>query len=245
MLKLECFKLPFLSVDTGVDTLINRMSSCQVYKKAEPYPHVVIDDALNPRYLEFILKEWPSKGDKTQEKHNDGKYVVGKTGTTYGTKLGFKTDALIKELNSPKFLIALERLTGIERIIPDPYLFGGGLHTTQEGGRLAVHVDFNKHLKYKLDRRLNLILYLNKNWTADNQGELEMWDASGESCVKSLLPIFNRMVIFSTSTISYHGQPKKVIGRGKERKSLAIYYYSNGRPEEGCGDLNESSTVWV
>ena len=48
---------------------------------------------------------------------------------------------------------------------------------------------------------------------------------------KKILPIFNRMVIFSTTDFSYHGNPNKVkVEENNSRKSIALYYYSNGRP---------------
>jgi hypothetical protein len=141
--------------------------------------------------------------------------------------------------------MALENMTGIWGLIPDPYLFGGGLHTTKEGGRLAVHVDFNKHFKFSLERRLNLLIYLNEDWSEENSGPLELWDSKGQKCEKRILPIFNRMVIFTTNSRSYHGQPKPVVGKGIIRRSLALYYYSVGRPEETSEICEPKSTVWL
>ena len=84
-------------------------------------------------------------------------------------------------------------------MIPDPYLIGGGLHRTRVGGSLAVHADFNKHPRFTLDRRLNLLVYLNEDWTEANGGWLELWDRDMQRCVQRVLPTFNRTVIFSTS----------------------------------------------
>ncbi len=49
-------------------------------------------------------------------------------------------------------------------LISDPYLSGGGYHEIKNGGVLKVHADFNRHPSLDLDRRVNLLLYLNKNW---------------------------------------------------------------------------------
>ena len=85
--------------------------------------------------------------------------------------------------------------------------------------------------KMKLDRRLNILIYLNQNWADHNGGHLELWDKNMKNCEKKILPIFNRMVIFSTTDFSYHGNPNKVkVNNDNSRKSIALYYYSNGRP---------------
>ncbi len=97
---------------------------------------------------------------------------------------------------------------------------------------------FNRHEKLQLDRRLNLLIYLNKDWKEDYGGYFEMWNTEMTRCEKKVLPIFNRCVIFSTTDFSYHGHPEPLTcPEGWTRKSLALYYYSNGRPaEEISGD---------
>jgi hypothetical protein len=54
-----------------------------------------------------------------------------------------------------------------------------------------------------------------------------------KACVRKVAPAFNRCVIFSTTDFSYHGHPEPLACPvGVTRKSLALYYYSNGRPPE-------------
>lgn len=121
---------------------------------------------------------------------------------------------------------------------------GAGLHFTGAGGKLAIHADFNKHFKFKLDRRLNLLVYLNRGWTDENQGWLELWDRDMKSCVQRILPSFNRTVIFSTTDNSFHGQPEPIQGPPDLfRKSIALYYYSNGRPAEEVTSRDPSNTL--
>jgi Rps23 Pro-64 3,4-dihydroxylase Tpa1-like proline 4-hydroxylase len=124
-------------------------------------------------------------------------------------------------------------LTGIQDLISDPFYRGGGLHNILPGGKLGVHADFNKHQKYDLDRRLNLLLYLNKDWKEEYGGHIELWDKNMQKCVKRVLPIFNRVVIFTTTDHSFHGHPDPLnCPNPMSRKSLALYYYTHGRPEE-------------
>ncbi len=40
------------------------------------------------------------------------------------------------------------------------------------------------------------------------------------------------MVVFSTTDFSYHGNPNRIKTQDdNSRKSIALYYYSNGRPQ--------------
>src|SRR5438034_178076 len=77
----------------------------------------------------------------------------------------------------------------------------------EPGGFLKVHVDFNVHPKLKLDRRLNMLIYLNKEWREEWGGDLELWDADRTMCRKKIAPLFNRTVVFSTGDSSFHGHP--------------------------------------
>ena len=112
----------------------------------------------------------------------------------------------------------------------DPTLQGGGLHQIVSGGFLDVHVDFNRHPRTKLHRRLNLLCYLNKDWKREYEGYLELWDMDRRRCFEMIEPAFNRCVIFETNEISYHGHPKPLRApQGITRKSLSVYYYTATR----------------
>ena len=157
--------------------------------------------------------------------------------------MGDATRFLLYQLNSSIFISFLEKLTGIPGIIPDPHFQGGGLHQIEREGFLKIHVDFNKHKEMKVDRRLNLLIYLNKNWKEEYGGHFELWNQDMTVCEKKILPIFNRCVVFSTSDFSYHGHPDPLkYPEEMTRKSLALYYYSNGRPSEEIS--NNHSTLF-
>ena len=138
----------------------------------------------------------------------------------------------LNDMNSFEMLLWLEALTGIEGLIPDPYFGGGGLHQIEPGGFLKVHADFNVHPKLKLDRRLNVLVYLNREWRDEYGGHLELWDRDTSTCRVKILPLFNRTVIFSTTDTSFHGHPHPLTSpAGMSRKSVSLYYYTAGRPE--------------
>ena len=80
-------------------------------------------------------------------------------------------------------------------------------------------------------RRLNLLIYLNKDWHPAWGGSLELWDTGGKARIKQIQPVFNRAVLFDTSNFSYHGHPEPVkCPPDRSRKSLALYYYSAEYP---------------
>ena len=136
-------------------------------------------------------------------------------------------------LNSGPFLAFLERLTGINGLIADPHLRGGGVHIIRRGGKLGIHADFNHHKRLKVFRRLNLLLYLNREWDEAWGGHLELWNRDKTRCCRRIAPVFNRTVIFDTSNFSYHGHPEPLeCPQDESRKSLALYYYTVDCPHE-------------
>jgi hypothetical protein len=216
---------------------LKELAEFQGYRTAEPYPHLVIDDFFEPAALDRIVAEWPGVIPADFQQFNDGTFVERKAGSSSKSKFGPYTRMFLHRLGEPDFLEALEKVTGIEGILPDPYLHGGGIHQTGTGGRLAVHADFNRHVKLALDRRINILLYLNRNWTEANGGWLELWDKDMQTCVQRVLPVFNRMAIFSTTDTSFHGQPEKIAGPPDLlRRSVALYYYTVGRPDAEISD---------
>lgn len=204
------------------------------YSHADPFPHVVMDDFIKPKILEDVLQSFPSKKDLAFYQYDN--QLEKKLAFDQISKLPDPIYHLMMQLNSPLFLAFLEKLTGIHGLIPDPYYRGGGIHQIEKGGKLDVHIDFNIHPKLKLNRRLNLLIYLNKDWQASYGGHLELWRGHKnkqdkhvlETCGKRILPIFNRMMVFNTSESSYHGHPDPLTcPPDRTRKSIALYYYTS------------------
>ena len=145
--------------------------------------------------------------------------------------MGPVTRSVIHELNGQRFIKFLEEVTGITGLIADPYLQGGGLHQIRRGGFLKVHTDFDKHDLLHLDRRLNVLVYLNDDWEESYGGHLQLWDTEMTTCAASVLPILGRCVIFLTNDFSLHGHPDPLTCPvDRSRRSIAMYYYTNGRP---------------
>ncbi len=200
----------------------------EIYAANEPFPHIVIDDFFDPQALSEVLAEV----DAVDRSKRYAKFLDRKTDHNkfafFPDVVGPNTARLAHHLNSGPFLAYLEKLTGIPNLIADPSYFGGGLHWIDNGGYLEVHADFNHLKKYNLERRINLLLYLNKDWKDEYNGHLELWDRPTMTKRKAVAPVFNRTVIFSTVKEALHGHPTPLSApAGMARRSLALYYYTN------------------
>lgn len=210
------------------------------YRSAEPYPHICLDGFWNAGVVSRVADEFPELGGEGDIRFNDPNQR--KFASRGEERFGAVTRELVHFMNSQPFLEYLSALTGIGGLIPDPYFSGGGLHEIRRGGFLKIHADFNRHAELGLDRRINLLLYLNENWEESYGGHFELWDGDMR-CVKKFLPVFNRMIIFNTTDQSYHGHPDPLTcPEDRSRRSLALYYYSNGRPRGEVRDENRINT---
>lgn len=211
------------------------------YLGAKPFPHIVFDNFFDPDVVDLILAEFPRPNQIRWQEFDNAREI--KLASAIEASFGPVTRLLLYHLNSMTFLDFLSGVTGIEDLISDPSFDGGGLHQIVRGGKLGVHSDYNKHRRYGLDRRLNVLLYLNKDWHDEYGGHLELWDRNMTKCEAKILPVFNRMMIFGTTDFTYHGHPDPLrCPEGVTRKSLALYYFSNGRPSEEI--TGEHSTIF-
>ena len=216
------------------------------YQSSDPFPNISFKNFFNPDMLDQILAEFPDLEKKGNIQFNTPNEI--KLASKGEQKFGPITKQFVHFLNSEPFLLFLQELTGIQEVLlPDPYFEGGGYHQSKSGGFLKIHADFNKHKKTKLDRRLNILVYLNKDWKEEYGGHFELWNRDMTKCVKKILPEFNTMAMFTTTDFSYHGLPNPITcPPDRSRKSLALYYYSNGRPvEEINSGLEEHNTLFV
>jgi len=204
-----------------------RAKLARSFQAALPFQHVVIDDMFAPEVLDNVIADFSHVrhntvyGDSmTQKKHTCDDWV----------RFPPATFELISYLNSGPFVSLVGELAGIPSLTSDPYLLGGGMHETMPGGYLKMHTDFNFHKQLNLDRRINAILFLNRDWDPSWGGQLLLTDPQMTTTV-TVDPVFNRLVIFNTNDRSFHGQPDPhTFPEGNSRKSIAMYYYSNGRP---------------
>lgn len=215
------------------------------YQSKKPFRYVMFENFFESDKAEIILQNYPTI--------KDGRW----DGTTYldqknkFQKTKFNENSVMfnvfKELNSIEFLRWLQDITEMEdTLLGDEDLYGGGLHQSINGAFLNVHVDYNIHPKTKYHRRLNVLVYMNKDWKDEYEGHLELWDLSNnqKNLIGKYAPTFNRCVIFETNEISFHGHPKPLkTPEDINRKSIATYYYTMTRPVAEI--TNEHNTIYV
>jgi hypothetical protein len=198
------------------------------YLSAKPFPHIVLDDLLDGRGL-FPPNNAPF-WKTTENRFTRNKSVTKAKGHKWEL-FDEKQKRFFSELASGPFIKFLEDLTGIEGLVFDPHFVEGGFHRVGNGGYLGIHADFSHHPHLGLERRVNLLLYLNESWDDSWGGHLKLYDQELNPVV-SVSPVMNRCIIFSTSDVSYHGHPEPMnLPKDAYRKSLALYYYALPRVE--------------
>lgn len=215
------------------------------YAEGNPFPHISFTNFFNPEFLEEVLAEFPDLSTLDTYKFKNPNEI--KFASKGENGMGPKIREFVHFLNSEPFLKFVQELSSIkETLVGDPYFIGAGLHEIKRGGLLKVHADFNKHSLTGLDRRLNVLVYLNKDWKEGYGGHFELWDREMQKAEKKILPAFNTLAMFSTTDFSYHGHPDPLNCPAEHsRKSIALYYYSNGRPEEEINEgLVDHSTLF-
>lgn len=212
-----------LQLDPEIAKTVGKNAS-ESYRGKQPYPYGGFDDFLPTEVLDRVLEELQTlpEAETTFNRPQE------KLKTSYvPERLPTYTRNLFYVLNSRPFVQFLENMTGIKGLIPDPYFAGGGVHVVGNGGHLDIHADFNHNAILNLERRLNVLIYLNKNWEKDFGGSFEIWNHEMTEMVESFVPLFNRMVCFNTGSTTWHGNPTPVNHpEGKPRMSLALYYYT-------------------
>jgi Rps23 Pro-64 3,4-dihydroxylase Tpa1-like proline 4-hydroxylase len=223
------------------------------YMAAEPYPHIVFDDFLEADAVAAAIEEFPplDPAQWNNYLHANERKFSNTDPETWGPTL----QSVLAVLNSPRFVAFVGRLIGVEDLVADPTLEGGGLHQSTAGGFLNVHADFTVHPHNRnLQRRANILVYLNPDWKPEYGGDLEIWSKDMKECVEKVSPIANRVLIFSTEPDSFHGHPDPMTcPEGMARRSLALYYFSveqdpmvrsteyRARPGDGL----HSVTIWA
>jgi hypothetical protein len=195
------------------------------YQAADPYPHIVIDDFLESDAAKAAIAEFPPLDARWNNYiHINERKFSNTDPSTWGPTL----QRVLEELNSPRFVEFVEKLLGVDDLIADHSLEGGGLHQSTRGGFLNIHTDYTVHPHHRnWLRRANIILFLNEDWKPEYGGDLELWSTDMNECVERIHPVANRAVIFTTDSKSFHGHPEPMrCPEDVARRSLALYYFT-------------------
>lgn len=215
--------------------ITNIESVAQQFRSGNPYPHVVLDNFIDHRLAEFVISEvknnvtWYSSAspDSPDERFKYFSPLNTKESIDDLNRKCPITFSIMTLFKSQQFLDYLSYITGIDNLLADSGFTGSGLHKTCNGGKLNLHIDFSQNWNTNLHRRVNFLLYLNKEWKDEYNGHLELWNTSPWRCEQKIAPIFNRAVIFNTTRSTFHGHPAPLnCPQNVERHSIALYYYT-------------------
>ena len=197
------------------------------YRTAHPFPYLVLDDLFPSERLDALLTELPppSSPKWVNERHNR----MIKSNLRSAVDLSDEAFRFASTLHSASFLYFLSEITGIEALLPDPYLSGAGYHVIPPGGKFDVHADRNTDHFSGLERRLAMLIYLNKAWDPQFGGQLELWNQDGSQREKVIEPVFNRTVIFEIGDKNFHAVQPVTERSGRKRISFAVYYHTVGK----------------
>jgi Rps23 Pro-64 3,4-dihydroxylase Tpa1-like proline 4-hydroxylase len=222
-------KLPLLN-ELDIETHRAKMAA------APAFPHFCFDNFLEESFANEVYESFPSFGEAQKLGFEfNAVNEKRKIQITDSSKFPPAIYKLHQIMASPEFVDAMSRMSGIKNLIADPALAGGGIHETNSGGHLDVHVDFNFNEVTQLHRRLNILVYFNKDWKEEYGGILDLWDKDVKNCVGRFAPVFNRAAGFATSELSWHGVTPITCPPGNMRKSFAVYYYTKEAPEGWTG----------
>jgi hypothetical protein len=222
---------------------LDREALRETVRAAKPFPHFSVDGFLDEAFADRVLEAFPSYHEAVQMgRLFSAVNEKGKVQVTDANRFAEPVAQLNQALAAPEFLDLLSYVFEIPRLLADEELVGGGIHQTGPRGHLDVHIDFNYLRERDLHRRLNILLYFNKDWPEEWGGNIELWDKDVKVCHHSFAPVFNRCVVFETSEISYHGVTAVRCPEGRSRKSFAAYYYTKEAPASWTGE--EHTTIF-
>ncbi|MCG6873350.1 MAG: 2OG-Fe(II) oxygenase [Gammaproteobacteria bacterium] len=198
----------------------------ETFRNAEPTPHLVLDGFLEPAVAERAAEAFPTLAemdalnDIRQRKAQDPD--IGKFHPVF-------SEIIFGHLHDSRLMDWIEQVSGIRHLLADRQLYASGLAQGGDGSELHVHLDNSSHPVQPWYRRLNLIIYLNRDWTPEKGGQLELWSPDMRKSVQ-IEPIFNRALLFATSKTSWHGYRRVNTPDGDSRKSINLYYFSEASP---------------
>jgi hypothetical protein len=214
------------SVDTLIAQLMGALYAHDEPKvESDPFPHLVLDDVFPVEFVHGLAREidgmrtWFRYDSPLEKKSTSNRW------DEFGPYLYSYFTAMLSEDATRE----IANKFGINRLVPDIGLHGGGVHVSNNGDKLNVHQDYSIHPKVGLERRINVIFHVEPMWQPYFGGHLELWSGGDqpEHMRRRIISTFNRMIVFATSPGSWHGFPEPIDGVDSiRRKSLATYYLS-------------------
>lgn len=206
----------------------------KLWEHKSPFPHLVTNQLVPQDTLEDVVESWPDPHWTNWRQFQNRKFAVCQF-----DNCTTQVQNLIRQLNGEGFCRHLSWLTGIPNILSDPRIVGGGMHETRTGGKLGMHLDFNRLADPRattsdglgLYRRLNLLIYLNPPTSPKSGGWLELASGSSEADPRFFIqPVIGTQVLMSVQPDGWHGHPVPLEETASPRRSIALYYYTRECP---------------
>jgi len=200
----------------------------QQFSNGKPFNNVVIPNFLSENIINQISSEFPTDFNNNENWFHYNNPLEVKYLNSNIEKYPMTIKDLYYTLSTKQVVKLFSEISSINELERDPTLYGSSLHAHGKNGRLNLHLDYEKHpLLENKERRLNLILYLNKDWKSEWNGETELWNEDVSECITKHSVTYNSALLFQTNNISWHGVPEKIkCPQNKYRKTLAYYYIS-------------------
>lgn len=187
--------------------------------------HAVIDNLLPEEICKEAYKTFPPNAE--------GFYHLDTFREKKHTSANLDKYPLLREitnaLNDATVVKRIAEITGMPTIQPDPSLYAGGVTMMLNGDFLNPHIDNSHNAKRSMYRRINLLYYLNPDWSLEKGGNLELW-TDKRDVPTTLVSSENRLVLMETNKHSYHSvSPVK---SENPRCCVSVYYFSPDSPEK-------------
>jgi hypothetical protein len=193
------------------------------YEQAKPWPHLVIDDVLDPGVAGQIADVAAAAPPALLVRESSRR--VKKDAAPDFRSLGANAARLFEELADAPFMDFLTNLTGVAGLQADPALYNAGVFITRQGGWQRVHEDFPRHPGTSLWNRVAVLLYCT-SWSTKWGGQLELWPMDMSRPGNIVTPAPGRMVVFNTHSRTRHGVTEVTADAEHPRVVVATRYYS-------------------
>lgn len=202
------------------------------YKSKKPYPYLFQDNILNESFAKNLQNEILNIPHSEFDKYDNPfeKKITLRNKKNYTPLL----KNLIEYLESVEYVKKLSDFTGYDLIVDENRNFNG-VHIYENGDKLDIHLDAEMHPNTRDFKTITLGIYLSYNWNPEYNCNLEIWDGSSGrennpelyKCVEKICPVFNRLILFTNSDISWHGNPDQVdCSNDAKRLFVTISYLS-------------------
>ena len=193
------------------------------FDNAQPCRHLVLPNFLDSALANELYEHFPAIDSLNVKR----KSLNEDKSEDYHFERWHPSFSKLREvISSQDFAQWMSDVTGIEGLHTTDDSLGSGVHQGKDGSYVDVHIDVNMNPDKGLWRRVNLLIYLNREWKKEYGGDLELWDKEMSRCEVKVPCDFNRAVIFYTDENSPHGYSKIHLPEGETRKSFYTYFYT-------------------